>query len=108
MYFAYLDTVEEATQDLDVGIRIFTGLNVEHGLPVPIVVRFDYHGQVPGARERAIEHCQRVTDALQGRYTELAQRGMLHVMQAVRDCNANAPIEVLACTAHAASKAGGH
>jgi carboxysome shell carbonic anhydrase len=108
MYFAYLDTVEEATQDLDVGIKIFTGLNVSHGLPVPVVVRFDYHGQVPGARERAVEHCQRVTAALQARYAELSRRGMLHVMQVMRDCNADAPIEVLACTANIESAAGGH
>jgi len=108
MYFAYLDTVEEATQDLDVGIKIFTGLNVSHGLPVPVVVRFDYHGQVPGARERAIEHCRRVTAALQARYADLAQRGMLHVMQVMRDCHADAPIEVLACSANVESAAGGH
>jgi carboxysome shell carbonic anhydrase len=108
MYFAYLDTVEEATQDLDVGIKIFTGLNVDRGLPVPVVVRFDYHGQVPGARERAIEHCRRVSGALQVRYAELAQRGMLHVLQVVRDCNADKPIEVLACSASAAPATGGH
>ncbi|MGR8919642.1 MAG: carboxysome shell carbonic anhydrase [Gammaproteobacteria bacterium] len=108
MYFAYLDTVEEATQDLDVGIRIFTGLNVRRGLPVPVVVRFDYHGQVPGARERAIEHCRRVSGALQARYPDLAQRGMLHVLQVVRDCNADKPIEVLACSVNAGPGAGGH
>ena len=108
MYFAYLDTVEEATQDLDVGIRIFSGLNVRHGLPVPVVVRFDYHGQVPGARERAAEHCRRVSDALQTRYADLAARGLLHVLQVVRDCKADAPIEVLACSVNADAKAGGH
>ena len=108
MYFAYLDSVEEATQDLDVGIRIFSGLNVSHSLPVPVIVRFDYHGQVPGARERAIEHCRRVTGALQTRYADLAGRGLLHVLQVVRDCNADAPIEVLACTVKADSTAGVH
>ena len=108
MYFAYLDTVEEATQDLDVGIRIFSGLNVRHGLPVPVVVRFDYHGQVPGARERAAEHCRRVSDALQTRYADLAARGLLHVLQVVRDCKADAPIEVLACSVNADANAGGH
>jgi hypothetical protein len=52
-YFAYLDTVEEGAADLDVGIKIFTGLNVSRSLPVPIVVRYDYHGSVPGpARSR--------------------------------------------------------
>ncbi len=55
MYFAYLNTVEEATPDTDVGIKIFKGLNVARGLPVPVVVRFDYHSKVPGARDRAVE-----------------------------------------------------
>ncbi|MEJ2060503.1 MAG: carboxysome shell carbonic anhydrase [Gammaproteobacteria bacterium] len=85
MYFAYLNTLEEATQDMDVGINIFTGLNVRHGLPAPVVVRFDYHGQVPGARERAVEHCRRVTDAIKARYPDLFERGLLHVLQVVRD-----------------------
>jgi len=108
MYFAYLDTVEEATQDLDVGIRIFTGLNLRHGLPAPLVVRFDYHGRVPGARERAVEHCRRVTEAIKARYADLFERGLLHLLQVVRDCNADAPIEVLECSVNEADKAGGH
>ncbi len=106
MYFAYLHTVEEGAADLDVGIKIFTGLNVERGLPVPVVVRFDYHGQVPGARERAVARCGRVTGALRERYADLHQRGLLHVMQAVRDCNADATIEVLACTVNAEGSGG--
>jgi len=108
MYFAYLDTVEEATQDLDVGIKIFTGLNVNRGLPVPVVVRFDYHGQVPGARERAVEHCRRVGGALQARYADLHQRGLLHIMQVVRDCNSDASIEVLACSLDSEQSTGAH
>ncbi|HYQ70769.1 MAG TPA: carboxysome shell carbonic anhydrase, partial [Gammaproteobacteria bacterium] len=108
MYFAYLDTVEEATQDLDVGISIFSGLNVSHSLPVPVVVRFDYHGEVPGARERAIEHCRRISGALQTRYADLAGSGLLHVLQVVRDCNTDAPIEVLDCTVRAESTEGVH
>ncbi len=98
MYFAYLDTVEESTADLDVGIKIFTGLNVSRGLPVPVVVRFDYHGQVPGARDRAAAHCERVSSALRVRYAELAGRGLLHCLQVVRDCNVNGPLEVLGCS----------
>ena len=108
MYFAYLDTVEEATQDLDVGMKIFGALNVRHGLPVPVVVRFDYHGQVPGARERAVGHCRRVSEALRARYADLDTRGLLYVLQVVRDCNADAPIEVLSCSVNASSTAGGH
>jgi carboxysome shell carbonic anhydrase len=97
-YFAYLNTVEEACNDLDVGISIFTRLNVSHGLPIPVVVRYDYHGNVPGARERAEEHCRRVADALYDRYPDLASRGLLHTLQVVRDINAGGGIEVLDCS----------
>lgn len=107
MYFAYLQTVEEAIADTDVGIKIFTGLNVSKGLPVPVVVRFDYHGQVPGARERAEQHCQRVATAFNTRYANLAKQGLLQILQVVRDCHANAPIEVLACSVNPVT-GGGH
>lgn len=99
MYFAYMDTVEESVADLDVGVKIFTGLNVSHGLPVPIVVRYDYHGNVPGSRERSVRHCERVDEALRARYSDLAERGMLHTLQVVRDCDASTPIEVVGCSA---------
>jgi carboxysome shell carbonic anhydrase len=108
MYFAYLNTVEEAAPDLDVGIKIFTGLNVAHGLPVPVVVRFDYHGHVPGARERAEAHCKRVADAMLVRYQHLAQQGLLHILQVVRDCRGDAGIETLACTIDGVTQAEMH
>jgi carboxysome shell carbonic anhydrase len=107
MFFAYLNTVEEAATDLDVGVSIFTGLNVSHGLPVPIVVRFDYHGNVPGARERAEEHCQRVAGAFHERYSELKERGLLHTLQVVRDINGTGQIEILDCSVKT-KVAGGH
>lgn len=105
MYFAYLNTVEESVADLDVGIKIFTGLNVSHGLPIPVVVRFDYHGQVPGARDRAVAHCGRIADAMNSRYDHLAEQGLLHIMQVIRDCEADSGIEVLSCSVNA--EAGG-
>ena len=108
MYFAYLSTVEEATADTDVGIKIFKGLNVSRGLPVPIVVRFDYHSKVPGARDRAVERCARVAGALTARYADLAEKGLLHILQLVRDCTTDAGVEVLACTARAGVTAGAH
>lgn len=99
-YFAYLDTVEESAKDLDVGIKIFSRLNIYKGLPVPIVVRYDYHNNVPGARERAIQHCYRVSDALNGRYEGLVSQGLLHTLLVIRDVDSiNASIEVLACSA---------
>ena len=94
-YFAYLNTVEESTADFDVGIKIFSKLNVAHGLPVPVVIRFDYHGQVPGSRERAIERCERVSAAVTSRYGDLAGKNLLHTLLVVRDCNANGQIEIL-------------
>jgi len=107
MFFAYLNTVEEAATDLDVGVSIFTGLNVSHGLPVPIVVRFDYHGNVPGARERAEEHCQRVAGAFHDRYSDLKDQGLLHTLQVVRDINGTGQIEILDCSVKTEA-AGGH
>lgn len=106
MYFAYLNTVEEGTTDLDVGIRIFKGLNVSHGLPVPVVVRFDYHGDVPGARERAEQRCGRVAQALSERYEELCDQGLLHVLQVARDCDGDGPLEIISCSVNASAGRG--
>jgi carboxysome shell carbonic anhydrase len=107
-YFAYMNTVEESTADLDVGVKIFTGLNVSHGLPIPIVIRFDYHGHVPGARDRAVENCKRVAEALRSRYSELAQSGLLHTLLAIRDCAAGEPIEVIESSVYVTNAAGAH
>ncbi len=97
-YFAYLDTVEEAAPDLDVGIKIFTGLNVAHGLPIPVVVRFDYQGHVPGARERAVGRCQRVAQAMAARYGDLIDSGLLHTLMLVRDYASDGRIEIVGCS----------
>ena len=107
-YFAYMNTVEEATADLDVGVKIFTGLNVNHGLPIPVVIRFDYHGHVPGARDRAEANCKRVAGALRARYSQLAQDGLLHTLLAIRDCAAGETIEVLESSVFPKSIAGAH
>jgi carboxysome shell carbonic anhydrase len=98
MYSAYLTTIEEATKDTDVGIKIFSGLNAAHGLPIPVVVRFDYHGQVPGAKERAVERCRQVAGAVTARYAKIFERGLLHVLQVVRDCTGRGPLEVVGCS----------
>jgi hypothetical protein len=73
---------------------------------VPIVVRFDYHGQVPGARERAVAHCERVAAALKARYPKLCEDGLLHCLRAVRDCDAQAPIEVVGSSLAPVAAAG--
>ncbi len=107
-YFTYMNTVEEGAADLDVGIKIFTGLNIAHGLPVPVVIRFDYHGHVPGARERAATSCRRVAEALEARYEELVKKGLFHTLQAIRDCAAGERIEVLGSSVYAQSSVGAH
>jgi len=94
-YFAHLDTVEEGAADLDVGVKIFTGLNVSRGLPVPVVVRFDYHGSVPGARERALLQCRRTASAIEVRYAKLFDQGLLHTLLTLRDRDQHAPAETI-------------
>ncbi len=97
-YFAYLKTVEEGAKDLDVGIKIFSALNVSRGIPIPVVIRYDYHGNVPGAKTRAVERCQRLDEALRQRFGDLAERGLLHTLLMVRDCQMYGRAETVACS----------
>ena len=97
-YFAHLDTVEEGAPDLDVGVKIFKGLNVSRDLPIPVVVRFDYSGKVPGARDRAIADCRRVQDAIITRYQDLVREGLLHLLLTVRDRDQPIPAEAVGST----------
>jgi carboxysome shell carbonic anhydrase len=107
-YFAYLQTIEEGAADLDVGIRVLGGLNGPRGLPVPAIVRFDYHGTVPGARDRAIARARRTEAALHARYPDLIASGRLHTARMVRDCAApGAGVEVDGGTVHDAIGHGG-
>ena len=106
-YFAYMDTVEEGAADLDVGVKIFRGLNVSRGLPIPVVVRFDYHGNVPGARDRAIRHGERVLAAIESRYATLFGEGLLHALLTIRDQDRFVPAETVGSTIRFAT-VGGH
>ena len=76
-YFGHLYTIEEGAADLDVGIRIFSKLNVIHGLPIPIAIHYRYDERVPGSRERAVARCRRIKAAIETRYPELARQGLL-------------------------------
>lgn len=97
-YFAYLKTVEEGAQDMDVGIKIFTGLNASRGLPIPVVIRNDYHSKVPAARERAEARCKQLDNALRSRFQDYVKRGLLHTLLMVRDCSANGRAETIGCS----------
>ena len=92
-YFAHLDTVEEGAPDLDVGVKIFKSLNVSRDLPIPVVVRFDYSGKVPGARDRALSDCRRVHQAISERYVDLMREGLLHTFLTIRDRDQATPAE---------------
>ena len=94
-YFAYLKTVEQGAKDVDVGIKIFTGLNISRGLPAPVVIRYDYHGNVPGARDRAIARCQCLERALHTRFADIAARGLLHTLLVIRDVNGDSNVELV-------------
>ncbi len=101
-YFSHLDTVEEGAPDLDVGVKIFKGLNISQDLPIPVVIRFDYSGRVPGARERAIDDCKRVDNAITSRYRELVESGLLHTCLTIRDRDKKNPAEVVGSSLHPA------
>ena len=94
-YFAHLETVEQGAPDLDVGVKIFTGLNISRNLPIPIVIRFDYSGSVPHARNRALSDCHRVNEAIKFRYRDLIDNGSLHTFLTIRDRDKKAPAEVV-------------
>ena len=106
-YFAYLDTLEEGAADLDVGVKIFKGLNGSRGLPIPVVVRFDYRSSVPGARERAIYRCERLQQAIVARYADLCRDGLLHTLLTIRDHDRDSPTEAVGSSITFAT-GGGH
>lgn len=94
-YFAHMYTVEEGTADIDVGVKIFKKLNVKHGLPIPIIVLYLYNSMVPGSRERIIEQCHRVRRAIEDRFRELTDKGLLVCKLAIKDRAPNSYIEML-------------
>jgi len=97
-FFSYLKTVEEGAKDLDVGVKIFSGLNIQRGLPIPVIIRFDYHGEVPGAKARAELRCQQLNQALRQRYEDIVKRGYMHTLLMVRDCSMDVKAEVIGCS----------
>ena len=95
-YFAHLHTVEEGAPDMDVGIHIFTKLNVKHGLPIPIAIHYRYDERVPGCRERTAERCLRIKAAIEARYADLAKKDLLVCNMTVQDKRPGSQIELIA------------
>ena len=94
-YYSYLDTLEEGVNDVDVGIKIFKGLNVKKGLPIPIIIRCNYDGRVPGSKTRAVEKAKRLEKAIKSRYQDLDAYGLIKVMGTLRDYTSFKPAEKL-------------
>ncbi|MGC9456121.1 MAG: carboxysome shell carbonic anhydrase [Halothiobacillaceae bacterium] len=92
-YYAFLDTLEEGVADVDVGVKIFSGLNVRRGLPIPVVVRGDFDGRVPGSRDRAQTRVRRIESAMHARYADLSRDGLFVTRCTLKDVSADkAPI----------------
>ena len=92
-YYAHLHTLEEGAADMDVGIKIFKGLNVRHGLPIPVAIHYRYDARVPGSRERAVDKACRVRDAIHARYPDLAAQGLLACHLSVQDLPTGSTME---------------
>lgn len=106
-YYGYLDTLEEGAADMDVGVKIFDGLNLRRGLPIPVVLRCDYDGRVPGSRERALEKVNRIEAAVLSRYAPLAREGLLATLRTLRDLGASMPCEIVGSSLDLEAQ-GGH
>jgi carboxysome shell carbonic anhydrase len=84
-YYAHLDTIEEGAADLDVGIRIFNGLNLVNGLAAPVLVHFSYDSRVPGSQQRSVARARQVRNAVLRRFPDLSDKGQLNCQVAVSD-----------------------
>jgi carboxysome shell carbonic anhydrase len=94
-YYAHMHTLEEGVADMDVGIKIFTGLNVKRGLPIPVAIHYRYDARVPGSKERTIAKAQRVRDAIKERYSDLDEKGLLFCHLSVQDLPTGSAIETV-------------
>jgi len=94
-YYAHLHTVEEGTADLDIGIKIFTGLNLANRLPVPIAIHYRYDSKVPGSRQRMIDKCRRVKAAIENRYADLAAQKKLIFQMSLQDRPLGSELEII-------------
>ena len=94
-YYAHLDTVEEGSADLDIGIKIFTGLNLKKGLPIPIAIHYRYDSKVPGSRKRLIDKCYRVKNAIVNRYKDLDKKGDLYFQISIQDLPLGSSLEII-------------
>lgn len=84
-YQAQMATVEEGANDMDVGVKVFKGVNLARNLPIPVFIHFEYNGGVSGSRSRAVARGLRLERAIRDRYADLVNRRWLYTFVAVRD-----------------------
>ena len=94
-YYAHMHTLEEGVADMDIGIKIFTGLNVKRGLPIPVAINYRYNALVPGSKERTMTKARRVRDAIVNRYPDLVKQGLLYCHLSVQDLPTGSAIETV-------------
>ena len=94
-YYAHLDTVEEGAADLDIGIKIFTKLNLNNGLPIPVAIHYRYDSKVPGSRQRMVEKCRRIKAAVLNRYRDLAANNSIICQMSVQDRPLGSALEII-------------
>ncbi len=97
-YYARMDTVEEGAPDLDVGVKIFRSLNIERGLPIPMVLHYRFDAQIPGSRARVETKIRRVAEAIRGRYAALVEQGWLYLRGSIQDIPLGSPLEEVVLT----------
>ncbi len=95
---AQMETVEEGSVDLDIGLHILRGLNEPRSLAVPVLVHLRYDPRIPGARERAEGRARRLQSAIEARHAAAVAAGVIVVRSTVRagDTARLDPVEPLA------------
>lgn len=78
------DTVEAASFDLDVGVRILHHLRQPQGLAVPVLVHRQHDPRIPGSREQAVAQARRLAAAISARHAAHVAAGELFVQPCVR------------------------
>jgi carboxysome shell carbonic anhydrase len=103
---AQMDTAEEGSVDLDIGLHILLGLNEPRSLAVPVLVHLRYDPRIPGARERAEGRARRLQRAIEARHAASVAAGAIVVRSAVRagDAARLDPVEPLAVAKDCACK----
>lgn len=85
VFQAQMESIEERSGDLDVGLRILGAAHAERAVALPVLVHRSFDARIPGARERAVAHAQRMLRAVGERHAPAIGAGAVSVEAAVSD-----------------------